>query len=906
MATCIIGHMQCGEILYAQGGLRITEIMGKNSIIQDEEGDTSDWVEIFNANEETVNLNGYGLSDDPEKPHKWSFPKIEIASGEYMIIYASGKDKKDPAKPLHTNFKISEKDESICLSDVKKKLIDKVDIDVLPKDVSFGLKDETGKFVYFSSPTPGKANSAASFSSRVEFSFYSGFYPEPLDIQLSVGNGETGVIHYTTDGSKPTLASNIYSEPLKITMNTTVRAISLEKGALPSFPAGETYFIGFDNKGIAALNISTENEKLWDPKHGLFRDVDYKENMLRDTVDVHLSYFDENGNAGISQSAKIGVVGASSREIMMRPLKITADETADPASGNFRYKLFPKNIEKYRHIQLRNNNQDGIRYLDDPECMPTMGIRNALFSEIVHGDENVEIRYDKGPVLFFINGENFGMMNIGEKRDNTGITENNPLVQSSDVDLVVIRDDMGMRIGRNKLGQGDAYIRHDGKVVYRGYFMDGAVEYEEISESAKQKGTTSAVDDFLLLDATDESQLDPKSFIASMAAHNIACNTDFGMNNIAFWRWAPVGEKPGPFHTYTFDFDSTFGLVMWREDYDCLLDYAEKTKLFEEFLSKEEYKTAFIRKTDEFLNGRFSAEKVLPIVDRLEKKMEPWIEHHLSLWADGKMNKEKWVKNVENIRSFVKARPKYVRMHLADFFGFSGYSVMEFLNTPEEKGRIYIDTGVFNIPLEGMGKYANVPMKIFSEADKGYKFSHFMINGQKIENQTPTIEPEEGMKVEAVYVKNLFPVADICINEVVRSGKHKINDEDGERQDWIEIYNTTSGDINLAGMYITDDELKLTKWKFPDVNIKAGDFMLIFASGKDRKNPDGKLHTNFKLSIEPVLIVDKDGETIIDSVTKEEIEILSKNSSGIKHPDGSGYFFCSKSATPGRANKLVR
>ena len=101
------------------------------------------------------------------------------------------------------------------------------------------------------------------------------------------------------------------------------------------------------------------------------------------------------------------------------------------------------------------------------------------------------MRYDNGPVLLFINGKNYGMMNIGERRDGSGIHENNPTIRTKDVDLIMFRDDMGMRVGRNKLGQGMASIRNDGKVVYKGYFLDSAVEYRKISESARRSGCTS-------------------------------------------------------------------------------------------------------------------------------------------------------------------------------------------------------------------------------------------------------------------------------------------------------------------------------------------------------------------------------------------------------------------------------
>jgi hypothetical protein len=895
------GVFQCLPA-FSEKALVINEIMGSNSLDMDEDGDSPDWIEIYNASDNMVSLKDFWLSDTSEKLNKWKFPEVEIEPGKYFLVFASGKNRSDPEKPLHTNFRLSEKDEGVYLSDDKGIIVDFVSVERFPRDISCGVEKATGKMVYFSEATPGKENNSQAFSPIVKYSLPGGFYPAPVEVELSADEGED-VIYYTTDGSTPTTASKRYSEPIGVEKNATIRAISLSKGRLISPPSGQAYFIGLEASGIPVLAVATEKEKLWDSDSGLLRDICYTEYMLRDSLRVHVSYFDDKGDMKFSQDALMGVVGASSREIMMRPLKFSASREVDAFNSSFKSKFMAKEIDDYQHFQIRNNNQDGIRYLSDPECMPTMGMRNALFSELVRGQDGIEIRHDDGPVLFFVNGENLGMMNIGEKRDNTGISENNPGVKTRDVDLVIVRNDMGLRVERHELGAGEVFIRNDGKVVYKGYFEDGTVEYEEISESAKKSGSTKGVDDFIALDPTDPAQLDPKTFIASMAAHIIVCNTDFGMNNIAFWRHSPKGESPGPFRVYSYDFDSIFGLDKWREDYDTLLIYSEITKLFPEFVSKREYRDALIRKIDEFLNFVFIPEKAFPVIDKLEKRMDPWIDYHLDLWAEGEMDKERWQKNIENMKKFITVRPKYVRMHIQDFFGVQGYKEIEFSVTPNEKGRLYVDTGVFQIPVEGKGNYANIPMTIYASPSKGYRFSHFEINGAHIESERYTFDPEEGMTVEAVFEEDLLsPAADIVINEVVRSGKLKLLDEDGERQDWLELYNTTDETISLEGMYLSDNASKLTKWSFPKVFIGPKSFLIIFASGKNRRVPGENLHTSFKLSKEEVLLVAGDGKDIIHRITLEEILRMTKNSAGGCFPDGSSVFKIFKSATPGTTN----
>ena len=77
--------------LFAQ--IHINEIMSSNTnTIYTSDGDTPDWIELYNTNDTIVNLNGYGLSDDIEEPFKWVFPDINIPPNEYLLVFASGDD----------------------------------------------------------------------------------------------------------------------------------------------------------------------------------------------------------------------------------------------------------------------------------------------------------------------------------------------------------------------------------------------------------------------------------------------------------------------------------------------------------------------------------------------------------------------------------------------------------------------------------------------------------------------------------------------------------------------------------------------------------------------------------------------------------------------------------------------
>ena len=106
-------------------------------------------------------------------------------------------------------------------------------------------------------------------------------------------------------------------------------------------------------------------------------------------------------------------------------------------------------------------------------------------------------------------------------------------------------------------------------------------------------------------------------------------------------------------------------------------------------------------------------------------------------------------------------------------------------------------------------------------------------------------------------------MAQVCINEFQASGS-VLQDEDGDTPDWIELFNSASAAFSLSGWYLTDDQLFLTKWQFPNVSIPAGGYLIVFASGKDRRDPAGPLHTNFALRAEGeyLALVHPDGATV--------------------------------------------
>ena len=73
----------------------INEVMPQNATtIADEDGDYSDWIELYNSGDISINLENFALSDDPDDSLKWVFPAIELDAHKHLLIFASGKDRK--------------------------------------------------------------------------------------------------------------------------------------------------------------------------------------------------------------------------------------------------------------------------------------------------------------------------------------------------------------------------------------------------------------------------------------------------------------------------------------------------------------------------------------------------------------------------------------------------------------------------------------------------------------------------------------------------------------------------------------------------------------------------------------------------------------------------------------------
>ncbi len=130
------------EDLLLQASLRISEAMPANGgTLLDEDGDSSDWLEIVNIGLEEVSLENCRLSDRAKNLGKWCFPDVRLAPGERLLVFCSRKNRADGE--LHTNFGLSKAGGEIYLSSPGGLLLDAVSYEKAEKDHSLVFRSDS-------------------------------------------------------------------------------------------------------------------------------------------------------------------------------------------------------------------------------------------------------------------------------------------------------------------------------------------------------------------------------------------------------------------------------------------------------------------------------------------------------------------------------------------------------------------------------------------------------------------------------------------------------------------------------------------------------------------------------------------------------------------------------------------
>jgi hypothetical protein len=139
----------------------------------------------------------------------------------------------------------------------------------------------------------------------------------------------------------------------------------------------------------------------------------------------------------------------------------------------------------------------------------------------------------------------------------------------------------------------------------------------------------------------------------------------------------------------------------------------------------------------------------------------------------------------------------------------------------------------------------------------------------------------------------------VVINEMSHTNASINNDEHGQPEDWIELYNAGSSSVNLQNYVIMKNNDK--EWHFPSVNISSHGYLKLLASGKDTVMGSAFRHLSFKVSSGDYKL------TLKNSIGQVVDEFYIQSSSQTNHsygrsPDGSANICFFNTPTYGTSN----
>lgn len=670
-----------------QGQIAINEVMASNKLtIADEDGEFSDWVELVNISGEAVNLSGYHLSDKTSDPGRWTFPPIILESGEYLLVFASGKNRF--SGELHTDFKIKAAGESIVFSDPDEKQVDIFPSTPLGEDESMGrIPDGSGPFIQIDLPSPGEPN-VPPFTDEVEFSLLPGFYSEEQTLVLESATN-SNEIYYTLNGDIPDTNSFRYTEPLALVHSANlsinpivdiptnppgtpewfkwksptgnpfrghvVRAAVFKEGKRISSVETKSYFLSPDIQNrfdLDVISIVTEEDNLFGHERGLFvpgktfednpslgapwPNGNYRNRGREWEREADLFFFNSTGELEFQQQLGLRVHGGGSRSLPAKSIRLYAREAyGDPFIS---FPLFDGDtLRQFKRLILRNSGQDMLFSM----------FRDALAVKIIDGLPIEKQAYR--PSVLFINGAYYGIINIRERMDKYYFEQR---FGTREADLNILEFG-GFEIDE---GRNDNYLEFLNRL--RGLDADDPQALSII-----------------------RSYVDLDNFIDYYIAKMFFAVFDWPGNNIKFWKEQDENSR---WRWLFYDNDDGFEPVDF-DPYAHLTDMSDNswpnplwsTELFRTFIEIEEFRELFLDRISSQLCEVYNSNRTIDIAEQIVESIKSEMPEHIDRWRYPS-SMEVWYDNTETIMRFLRERPEWLLEKSLEFF-----------EIPEEKWNEY-------------------------------------------------------------------------------------------------------------------------------------------------------------------------------------------------------------------------
>ena len=321
----IIALLTAVTALPAQAQVTINEVMASNGSTNTDPdyGANADWIELYNAGQTDVNLGGWSVTDNLNKPQKYILPDVSIKAGSYLLIWCD-----DKGIGLHASFKLSADGEEVGLFDAAGELVDSISFGPQYGDISFGRSiDNAGTNLFFMTPTPGVANTTQGYTGRSNqpvILTQGGAYAGSVTVTLT--NDQGGAVYYTTDGSEPTRESRVYSTPLTFTKTTVLRARILEDGKMPGLIKTMTYFLNdeFQGHSLPVVSLATDSINFWDSEKGIYGYTNKYNEKADFEIPVNIELYENNGSdrAAFNEPAGVKINGLYAWQLPQKMLGV--------------------------------------------------------------------------------------------------------------------------------------------------------------------------------------------------------------------------------------------------------------------------------------------------------------------------------------------------------------------------------------------------------------------------------------------------------------------------------------------------------------------------------------------------------------------------------------------------------
>ncbi|MCC5916196.1 MAG: CotH kinase family protein [Cryomorphaceae bacterium] len=796
--------------------ISINEIMASNrTTISDEDDDYEDWIELYNFGADSINLFGYGLSDNAADPFRWTFPQIELPPGEYLLVWASGKNRTTPGLPLHTNFSISASGEDILLTRNDSVQIDFVPATTLAMDVSYGRQPNgTGSWLYFYTPTPNTSNIGTGLTSLLNppfFSHASGLYTSNFTLTINHANPNVTIV-YTLDGSEPDInniagtnfqykneykrnpatdstgsflganyQSHIYSGGINI-VNRSVAQDSLTKknssqhpmyfppgpvrkgtvvrakvyiGDIGSKTATQTYFVWPNGNpyNIPVISLTTPEKYLFDYNDGIYTaGVDF--DNWRTNNPTNTQWWRPEWNNYWRRGREW--------EYPMNIEIFEANNFSSILNQDVGFRIHGNNSRTRRIKNLRLYAR-GQYHQESTLTLPGIFKSDVKYAHGTNTDvyKRLMLRTDGtgGPVFFDVVMSELMLPMF------PGLMRNSPVIHFINGEfwgISAIRDRIDRHHYANQFGlDADDIIQIDCKGINcdlgEGDSLD-LLAFNDFKDSILHSNFSSNAA-FERID----SLMDIENFIDHMVLQVYSSDDSYERN---FWRVKNVSNAPygdGKWRVDVQDFDASLKLTQnWLATW-AFNNPAGSTgnTIFGKLLENENFTHRFLVRFADLINSTFVPWRFQAVVDSVMSAVFPYlIEDYHRSERDYYLPSEE-----QELIDYSNEHPDRQRDSLVSYFGLSGkYNVT--LNVSDTMaGYVKINTveikdgtvGVESQPYPWSGVYFNdVPITLIANANPGFIFTHW---SGDISNTDDTlhITRDSNLQIQANFINDTMP-----------------------------------------------------------------------------------------------------------------------------------------------------